>query len=165
MGEGSIPQGIRPSDHGPDCATLQPGYDFVVCALAFRVCRIAQRHSQDICILGHCRARVDRNRSLVLLASIAYDNDSTVTRDNFKVIGKIDVREHLEDQVDALSLGQTSDFAEIVLRCVVNRVIGALFRHQPESFGAAGRCNDRHSSQPGKLDRSDPYCAAATVNE
>ena len=101
-------------------------------------------------VAPECLARIDFDAS-----ARADDDDPAVAREDAEVLVQIDVRGHLEDEVDTASVGCAHDGVEIVGVAVVDGEVHALFAQQLQALVGAAAAEDAHAVRARQLDGGD----------
>ena len=122
--------------------------------------RVEEGHAQDRGVLVHGEPRVDLDG-----AAVADDRDAPAHREGAEVLLEIHVRQHLEDDVHALTSGELQQLVEITRRRVVEDVVGALLRDHPSPLVGPGGADDGETTRPRELDGGDADAAARSVHE
>ena len=121
---------------------------------------VHEGHAADVGVAAHRVARIDFNRP-----AAADDDHAAVLRQHAQILSQIDVRGHLQDQIDALVGGQLHQLLEIIRASVIKHVMSALLEDELAALIGAGGADDDHAQGAGELHRRRPHAAAGAVNQ
>ena len=98
-------------------------------------------------------------------STIADDHDAAALGDQVEIPDEIDVREHLDDEIDAAATCLRDDILLISRRGVIEHLVRALLaRQRPAALGSCG-AEDAQSGCARDLRRGDANGSACAVNQ
>ena len=90
---------------------------------------------EDRRVAPHRLARVDLDAS-----AVADDDDAAVFGEQAEIAIEVDVRGHLEDEVDAAAAGRAHDLVGVVRRAVIDDDVGAVLADRLRGPRRCRRC-------------------------
>ena len=122
--------------------------------------RVGHAHADHAALAVHEVARVHLDRS-----AAADDDDPPVHREGGHVVAQVDVREQLDDEIEAEAAGDLVGGLQVARRAVVERLDRAVVGDELAAGVAAGRPRDPQAGGDGELDGGEADCAARAVHE
>lgn len=151
---GSICKREAFTDDGPEGSTLEASDEGSVDVFELVWGSVVERDAVDLAVAEHEVARVDLD-----VASVADDDDATEGSQHGDVLLKVDVGQHLQDDVDAPASCQLFELLQVVRALVVQGVVRSVVQHElAPGFGARGG-DDRHADGSGQLDGSNAHAS------
>ena len=121
---------------------------------------VEDKHSEDRCVANHQISRVDFSRT-----PTANDNDATSLCQNLEIFPEIYVRQHLDENVDAVTVRQCHHLIQMAQTPVVqSRVSAVLGYERPSPIGSC-RSDNPHSRRAGQLQRGNTDPTTRTMNQ
>ena len=123
------------ADQRTQCAVGQPGAETGMNPGEINGGEVEQHHAEDRRFAPHHAARVDFDAS-----AIADQHDAATPREQRDVLVQVDVRVHLEDDVDTASVGGLGHLLDVLRVAVVDDDIRAGVLHRLQCRGRCRRC-------------------------